>query len=259
MNLLPVRSSLRIFGLCLFVLSVMVMLLSIVRLAFAQDTATAVPSIPPYPFPYLYCPHVVSGEGGTWRGITIGESTIEDAYILMAELSDGYTIIDKPADEGIGFYHDSFREAYEKDIPASVLFCTQDNVITALDYSPRFLVGKEPTVFLDDFVGEYGVPDAVTWANSSTSRVVFWFEEGIAASVAITETYGSVFRIVYIPYQPVEGYELRWPFNQTQPEPPEHYEGGKQPLTEQNPFDFEAIGATLTAQPSSAVTVTPTP
>jgi hypothetical protein len=242
------------------VLAFIAILLGLSSLSGAQErTPAATPTLmPPYPFPYLFCPNVVAGKGATWQGITIGESTLDDVYVLMEALSDNY-IIRERADESVLFDHKSYREAYENDIPSQTIFCTQDDVITAIEYKPGIALGNPPKLFLDDLVAKYGVPDAVTWANSSTSRVVFWFEEGIVASVTVTETYGSVFNVIYMPYQPVEGYESRWPFNQTRTEPLEHPEGGKQPPTEQNPFDFEAIAATLTAQPSPTVIATATP
>lgn len=242
------------------ILLFVVMLLSIIRLSIAQDKLpTSTPTSPPYPFPYLYCPHVISGVGGTWRGITIGKSTLEDVYILMAELSDSYIIIDEPADEGILFDHPSNREAYEMDIPAQLLVCNQENTVTALQYLEGVALGSEPKLFLDDLVAEYGVPDMVTWDNTSISRSVFWFEAGVAADVLVTEPFGSVISVVYFPFQPVKGYEDRWPFNQTRTKPLEHPEGGKQPPSEQNPFDYKAIQAKLTAQPSPTVTPTATP
>jgi hypothetical protein len=60
-------------------------------------------------------------------------------------------------------------------------------------------------------------------------------------------------RIIYFPPQSAEGYEGRWPFNLTRTQP--FVPSDPSIPSEQNPFDFEAMIATITAEPSR----TPTP
>jgi hypothetical protein len=115
---------------------------------------------------------------------------------------------------------------------------------------------------IQDMVASYGVPDIVTWGNSHISRTVFWFEDGIVTLAYILEQtdgpdFGEIGLIVYFPYQSDEGFEQRWPYNRTNTENPT---GGDvlydpPPSEAENPFNFEAIVATITAEPSR----TPTP
>jgi hypothetical protein len=228
-------------------------------LGLAQDTTPVpvftpfpTPITDPYPFPNgLFCSDAEMGPGPTWRGITIGESTLQQLQALMVGLSDNYTFTDR-GPRGVIFSLFSRKEALEKHIPSNLVACIENEVVVALSAND---VEETPSLFLDDLIAELGTPDAVTWGNSSTSRVVFWFEEGIAVSVLIVEPFGAVIFPVYFPFQPVDGYESRWPFNRTRILPVQHHEGGTPPPSEQNPFDFDAILATITAQPSR----TPTP
>jgi hypothetical protein len=132
---------------------------------------------------------------------------------------------------------------------------TATQTITALN------VSTTTTVYLDDLVAQYGIPDTVTWGPSNVSRTVFWFEEGVAAYVGIHATdrqaYGEIGYIIYLPYQSKAGFEERYPYRYTTKENlDEVAKIYDPPLSEaQNPFDFEAMIATITAQPSR----TPTP
>lgn len=170
----------------------------------------------------------------------------------MLELSQNYAFTDRGS-RGVTFSLPTQREAFEKSIPVHVSACLQDNIVTALSSIDSAL--QSPSFFLDDWVAELGVPDAVTWDSVSTSRVVFWFEEGIAVSVLVVEPYGASLFPVYFPYQPVDGYETRWPYNRTRRSPMQHHEAGTPPPSEQNPFNFNTMIATITAEPSR----TPTP
>jgi hypothetical protein len=213
----------------------------------------------PFPFPNgLFCPDAEGGLGPTWNGITIGESTFDELQTLMMGLSDNYILTDRGA-RGfrLSLPLSAIDEAQEKGIPEGVIGCVQDGVIIVL--SEVEVATRLPTFFLDDWIAELGTPNAVTWGNSSASRTVFWFGEGLAVSVLVVEPFGASIFHVYFPYQSVEDYETRWPFNRTRRSPLQYHEGGTPPPSEQNPFDFDSIVATITAEPSRTPTATLTP
>ncbi len=232
-------------------------------LGLAQDntpvpifTPFPTPSTDPFPFPNgLFCSEAQMGPGPTWRGITIGESTLRQLQALMAELSENYTFNDR-GPRGVTFSLPTVREAREKGIPIHVSACIQDNIVTVL--SDIDATKRTRLLFLDDWVADLGIPDAVTWDSVTTSRVVFWFEHGVAVTVLVVEPFGELLFPVYFPYQPVDGYETRWPYNRTRSTPMEHHEAGTPPPSEQNPFDLDAMLATITAQPSGTATATST-
>jgi hypothetical protein len=208
----------------------------------------------PFPFPNgLFCPDAEGGLGPTWNGITIGESTFDELQALMMELSDNYILTDHGA-RGAAFHLPTQSEALANNIPVLISVCIQDSIITVLKILDA--ATQTPSFFLDDWIAELGVPDAVTWDNTAHSRVVFWFEQGVSVSISIQELYGFP---VYFPYQSVEDYETRWPFNRTRRSPLQYHEGGTPPPSEQNPFDFDSIVATITAESSRTPTATLTP
>jgi hypothetical protein len=102
-----------------------------------------------------------------------------------------------------------------------------------------------------------GEPDIVTWSSVENNRTAFWFEKGIAANVFVhrgdAASFGRIGSVIYFPPQSAEGYEGRWPFNLTRTQP--FVPSDPSIPSEQNPFDFEAMIATITAEPSR----TPTP
>jgi hypothetical protein len=124
---------------------------------------------------------------------------------------------------------------------------------------------------LSDLIVEFGEPDTITWTGNPATRVVFWFEQGFAGVVNILPneigyepTFGRVITQIYFPYQEAEGYENRWPYNQTRPFnqflawPSQGYDE----YGPENPFDFESMIATITAEPTRTVTpqlLLPTP
>lgn len=239
---------------------VLLIVLAIGCVVWAQEATPAFTPFPtqvtdPFPFPSgLFCSQATSGPGPTWRGITIGLSTLDDLQTLMMELSENYSFTDR-GPRGVLFSLFTRREALENDIPVHVTACIHDNVITAL--SPLDAATDSPAAFLDDWIAELGVPDVLTWTSASTSRVVFWFEHGIAASVLVVEPFGAIIMPVYFPYQPVEGYMNRWPYNRTRTSPMQHHEAGTPPPSVQNPFDFDVMVATITEVPSHTPTVIP--
>jgi hypothetical protein len=242
-------------------LFVVLMILQFYFSVFSQDNTpiviTPLPTVDdPLPFPdSLYCAYAPSGQGPSWNGITIGTSTVEDLKQLMFGLSDNYIIhVDEGVWTRIEFLQDWTIESSEDNVPSYVGACTQDGIIVTL--SINIIVGYEVSSFLDDWVLQLGPPDVVTWGSSSFDRTVMWFEEGITVSTFIgNPNYGAIFSVIYYPFQSAENYKERWPFLYTRKSAVPHHLGDNIPSMEQNPFDFDAIIATITAQPPR----TPTP
>lgn len=193
------------------------------------------------------CPdEIVIGPGPTWQGITIGVTTIQELETIFGEPAE-VTIMYSTTVSSQFVYGDK------------VGGCVQNEIIVTLRRGRQM-------PYLADYVAIYGIPDAVTWTPTYDSRVVFWFDEGLAVEV-LTATidrthpsWGWVSRTFYFPFQEVTGYEQRWPYNATKPEMPNlAFAPGDPVPTEQNPFDFDAMVATITAQPSRTPTPTFTP
>lgn len=193
----------------------------------------------------------VSGLGPTWESITIGQSTVTDLENYFASLG---TYTKDFFEDGRFIYVTREKDWLDR---TGVTGCAIDNIIVALQF-------RTATPFnLRDFMVRYGIPDAQTWSsNSPYEAVVFWFEHGIALQVSTgiddygihidSPFYGDVSHITYFPYQSADRYETRWPYNRTRGEYASVFpENGIQ-----NPFDFYALMATVTAQPSRTATPT---
>jgi len=226
----------------------------------AQDnTPTAYPTRTNYRSdafpPNLYCNDIqTSGVGSEWGEVTIGVSEIEQLVSYVESIGE-YRVTQYA--DFISFYR------FGSDAPYPLIeSCIEEDtgIVNALKIS------IDGMATIEDYITIYGIPDAVTWGNNNISRTVFWFEEGVAASVYILEEseildYGEIGLLVYFPYQPLDNFEERWPFNRTNTENPV-YSGrvyDPSPSGEQNPFDFDATLATMTAQPHPTATKTPTP
>jgi hypothetical protein len=162
----------------------------------SSPTATASTSSHFDSFPAgLVCSEAESGLGPTWRNITIGESSLSDIETQYGESFE---------------WNDMLRIS-DFDYGWDIFLCVKDDVITAIK------VGSE-LAYLEDYLALYGEPDAVTWSDD-VSRVVFWFDEGIAVDIYVNTTvpdyYGTVSYVIYFPYQDMEGYETRWPYQET--------------------------------------------
>lgn len=207
----------------------------------------------------LFCEDIENVEPGpSWLNITIGLSTLSDLQNTLLNISDHYR---SNYDNVVGVWR--FRLAEREDqAPQAIIACETDNVITALQISlPQVDISE--TLFLDDLVSALETPDVVTFSSNPPFVVTaFWFEEGIAAEVYTASDdsyepdptdpfYGQVEYITFFAYQEATGYTSRWPYNRTRlfnPYLPS-------PIGTENPFDFDAMIATITAQPSR----TPTP
>jgi hypothetical protein len=208
--------------------------------------------------------------GPSWNGITVGSSTLPELQATMLELSDQYLTWYVEGDGSTRIIQraiiHNINEVYTSHLPLSALVCTQDNIITVLKVDQLHDLSASQ-LFLSDLLKQFGRPDAVTATNSFPFTVIaFWFEEGIAASTYTANLeqywllpnpddplYGRITHIIYFPYQEAEGYEERWPYNRTRA-----FNPYLPPLPEgtMNPFDFDMLMATVTAQPSRTSTPT---
>jgi hypothetical protein len=269
----PNLSSLRIaFAIYLFI-TVSYLLVGQEKPTFAQDfpqgTVTPVDMDDLRVFPSdLICDKQETGIGEigpSWSGITIGESTLGDVEQLLSSLSDDYVFIRENANNARFVIFELSQR--KPDIPSSVYLCLIEDVVVVLAVTYNFGL-TVPRPNLSDLLLEFGEPDTITWTDNPATRVVFWFEQGFASVLTILPneigyepTFGRVNTEIYFPYQEAEDYESRWPYNQTRPFNPflhwpyqDYDEHGPE-----NPFDFQAMILTITAEPSQTPMPTLTP
>ncbi len=199
-------------------------------------------------------------DGPSWVGIIVGKSSLADVRNLLSTFSNDYEFIED--NYNTRFIDPKFL--HETEFPSSIRLCLQDETaeVIAVAYNSPLSV---PRPNLNDLVAEFGLPDAVTWTENPASRIVFWFSQGFATVVTVIPnetdntnfqpTFGRITEEIYFPYQEIEGYEDRWPYNQTRKfneflMHPEEADFGPE-----NPFDFEEMIAKITAEQSR----TPTP
>lgn len=257
--------------------------LAVSKLAWGQAlSATAIPREIYTYFPSsLVCNEAFKGDGPSTGLVTIGKTTIQELdalYSQYLEVSPKYSEAD--GETLVYLNHRSDGTIYRR-----IDVCLIDGVIVAADgdfpsISQIQDVKRETEVpqpievpinfellGIKHFVARYGLPNAIAYSPNPTHRVAFWFEQGIAGEFyvvndpsQIPSSFGALSQRIYFPFQDAEGYETRWPFNQTYPE--EQYIEGAAPFvatdvpTERNPFDFEAIVATIVAQPTVPSTAT---
>lgn len=139
----------------------------------------------------LFCSEIPTGLGSSWQGITIGKSSISDLEVYIISLSEGYQAI-----------YRSDRVIF--DLPGSTMnasfveACVRDGIILLLS----IINGDSSPIYLKDIVTEHGVPNAVTWTVDARTRVVFWFEQGLAAEVMAPTGKPSDGRVVQTIYFP---------------------------------------------------------
>lgn len=227
---------------------------SMIIVLATEETVTPMPTSFPDPIgihQLFACPdRIVKGDGPTWLGIEVGVSELED-------LQGAWTDVYNP-EKGVKIISETAASQYIRYGEGAV--CVQDNVVVTLRSGDKL-------PYLIDYIAAHGEPDAITWTPTYNYRIAFWFEEGFAVEILTSTTdrtsssWGSTStgRIFYFPYQAVEGFEQRWPYNATQREMPSLLGIGDIVPTEQNPFDFDAMIATITAQPSRTPTAIFTP
>lgn len=257
---------LQIIAVIVFTFGIVVALLQV----DAQDTPGDVPMVTPSPVifpppqfghPELICPYFQNVQAGySWHDITIGVSTQADLERFLRQFGEYELVF---PDEGvlansIGYrWRQSSARGRTQQAPLSLDICIQDGHIVVLDMTWFY----QPAFYINDVVALHGAPDVVTWSLVENNRTVFWFEIGVAANVFVQRgdaaSFGLITRMIYFPPQSSDGYENRWPFNLTRTEP--FHPIDPSIPSEQNPFDFDMMIATITAEPSRTPTPTFTP
>lgn len=247
-----------IFLLCLLMLLFNVQAQESDPRMFVTPTAVIFPA-PRFGEPELICPYFHDLQVGySWHGIRIGESSQEDLENVLEEF--GYYDLVLPVEgnlsNAIGYrWGESQENAIARQAPAQIDVCFQDSKIVVLDVSWSY----QEAFYIADLLAIFGEADTVTWSLTESSRLVFWFDLGIAGEIFVHRgdgaSFGRISRIIYFPPQSNIGYESRWPFNLTRIEP--FVPTDPSIPSEQNPFDFEAIFATITAEPSRSPTASP--
>lgn len=207
-----------------------------------------------------------NGLGPTWMGITIGKSTFEDLKTLLDEFGYEYRYIGDDYDKRFFVENYSYSQSIA-EAPGYVRICLKGDVIQVL--SIAYWYPLEPTPNLTDYVALLGQPDAITWTNGEFDRIAFWFEHGFAVGTniipddhpqnSLQPTFGRTGSVYYFPYQDAINYETRWPYNKVRKYnqflvSPEDPNSGIQ-FGVENPFDFDSIIATITAQPPNPPTL----
>ena len=226
-------------------------------------TVTPTPIVfppPTSPYPELICPYFQFLESGSsWQNIEIGVSTQTDLEIAL-ERYGRYEIIYPTEGSLANSIRYSWSESAESGIsqqaPLHVDICMQGSVITVMEVSWT----NQLPVYIEDLIVNLRVPDITVWSSLVKRRSVFWFQIGVMAEVFVqqgdTDSFGRITRVIYFPPQNLEGYENRWPFTITRIQP---FDSADPSIpNEQNPFDFDSIVATITAEPSRTPTSTAT-
>jgi hypothetical protein len=255
----------------MFLLVMLVSLVMIISWTSAQDAA------PPGTeearineggwFPQvLYCSESILGPGPEWYELEVGKTTLQDLIRVY------HITIDPMPPDGPQI---AVSKAASGE-PIIVQFCIKNATVSSM----KFYVDPYEWPFRD-FVLHYGPPDRVTYAPEG--RVAFWFEYGLALEIKLRSELvgsgpyayhevlpfneGNVESVILFPYQIREAGVTHWPFIYA-PTISMHdqyldivYESKESP---QNPFDFEAMFATATAQatltlPGSELSYTPMP
>lgn len=207
-------------------------------------------------YPELICPYFWDIQPGyTWYHVTIGQSTrleLEAALDQFGKYEVVYRQESSLANAIRYRWTGSTQETIISQAPLTVDVCYQDNLVVVMEVN----VSQQP-LSIHDLAANLGVPDVVTWSWLEDRRIAFWFRVGVASEVFVQHgdsgSFGLAIRMLYFPPQSSEGYETRWPFSVTRSEP--FYPVDPSIPNEQNPFDFDMMLATITAQPSR----TPTP
>jgi hypothetical protein len=207
--------------------------------------------------PELICPYFSDIQPGyNWNGIIIGVSVQDDLESVLEQIGRYEMVlpVEGALANSIGYkWRDSREEGIVRQAPAQIDVCFQDSKVVVLDMTWFY----QPAFYINDLAESIGEPDIITWSLSENLRLAFWFELGIAGEIFVqrgdSASFGQLTRIIYFPPQSVEGYDGRWTFNLTRTQP--FVPSDPSIPSEQNPFDFNAMIATITAEPSR----TPTP
>lgn len=214
----------------------------------------------PFPDWPLACPwKMVAGEGPTWRGVTIGKSSmadLEELYgVRFAQLPPRYAGNFAPT-----FYINLVSKTAEQRKMSQVAQACPDvnGKIAVLELSLAY-DENFPSGWLHDWVWQYGVPEITTWiGNEWDFRIALWPKQGFALAVDVQSTdldpkVAAVNSIYYYPFVTDDQYMSRWPFSGLRKEAPTVSNNMGFP-TKENPIDYEAM---MAAKPKEFLTGTP--
>jgi hypothetical protein len=122
----------------------------------------------------------------TWRGITPGETRLQQAFDLLGSIGDA-EMRDPSCQNSFWTYRYTNPEEYGWGV---VELWAQDEegerIVQAVYFSRAYSSSTDPLPETDEshlglLVGEYGRPDKVTWSTGRLGRVLMWPRHGVMA------------------------------------------------------------------------------
>jgi hypothetical protein len=218
----------------------------------------------------LGCSYIETvAEGPSWESITVGQTTFEELDALFHELNPNYVQSGNIEPKSYQWMLETkppwtYPDLGIEQAPSAVQVCIVDGTVAAIRLSPPSLRARQ--LYLRDFLALYAIPDVITWGTIDISdRVAFWFEDGMAVNFPIGEAFfnedvpARIGSVTYFPYQEVEGYENRWPFNRTKEQPFPNIRGlTPQPLNLMGTITALEMAPPRTPTPTFTLWPTPT-
>jgi hypothetical protein len=147
--------------------------------------------------------------GLSWKGLTIGESTLADVQSVLET-------------EGVQSPQDGawwFEDLHEPRVWFNAEACFVDEKLSIL------YIGLDTTdrMYLDEMFDEYGDPNRITWGQSYETEWYIWSEKGVA--ILVSKGIGLGFSFFMFSPIPSEALEGSWvmatlPQQEATPEPP---------------------------------------
>ncbi|MEM9955755.1 MAG: hypothetical protein AAF846_29415 [Chloroflexota bacterium] len=202
----------------------------------------------------LFCADIKDTNIGlTWENITVGDSKLDD-FLDLLNLHEVYEFV--VDEQEVLFFYDDIQQSANSYLPLGGNACFKQDIITVL----LITYNLNSSLRLDSFIATYGEPDKVTWVyGDPRQRLLMWLDEGVAITTYINTTiddinvYGYLTTVVYFPPQEDDLAGGVYPYNRTWSPNTQEL---KDLYGEQNPFNFNNIIASVTAQPSYTPTAT---
>lgn len=237
------------------------------KMANVEQTITQTPV--GYPFLVrMNCPNnMLVDEGPTWRGVTVGKSTIDDieeVYGIRFNLEQGYD----PSLAPLYSVHLTSSGTARFKLPQNAFVCLLHGKVAAINLSvigDAKLLGQN----LPQWTVTYGSPELVTWADNDWEwRLLLWPKDGFAllvhvlgvdvdqkeATLVVDQNTALVDSVFFFPFAKGKDYQSQWPYSSLRRIPPDveniHFP------TAENPFDFGSLIGTT--QPTLKATLSAT-
>lgn len=207
------------------------------------------------------CPKNIPVRPGlSWRGLTIGKSTLND-------LNELYGVIATRVDPD---YKGAFADIYgialtgtasiKRKLSGAVEACVVNWKIAALAIST--VSDAELSDFVPDWITRFGIPDIVRWSvgGSWRYRDLVWPQQGLGLHVDLGDAslkLAYVTLVVFFPPLQAEIEMAQWPYAQMQNTRPDLPDDGFP--QEQNPFDFPSMLATSNANQTATAIMAASP